>query len=115
MAAVQSFRSKFVSPLPPRVSVLGLLLPQLVKCQALLGHPLLPHTCIRLLGLPPGTASQEECTQVRRMVYDCIPAVGEHGIEGTAAVRAAAQECTQVVLWDASSEGLNPKIAAATI
>ena len=61
---MQSFRSKFVSPLPPRVSVLGLLLPQLVKCQALLGHPLLPHTCIRLLGLPPGTASQEECTQV---------------------------------------------------
>ena len=56
---------KYAPCVPSRTAVLGLLLPQLVKCQALLGHELLPQTCLRLLSLPPGDAPSEERFQAR--------------------------------------------------
>jgi len=44
-------------------AIMASLLPHMIQCQILLGHVMLPFTCLRYLGLPPEGASNPEFKQ----------------------------------------------------
>ncbi|GAX77382.1 hypothetical protein CEUSTIGMA_g4828.t1 [Chlamydomonas eustigma] len=90
--------------------VLGLLLPQIIRCQALLGHTLLPHTCVRLLGLPDHVVSTAAKKQVVDLMMSMSEGEEELGLEplhGLSAIMGSVVlHRTSVFYGESSIEGL---------